>query len=97
GTVNFVALSTNKTITPGSSNFYNMTFNGGNGNWSFTSNTVTALNNFTIATGTVTLASATTTVGGNWETFGGFFQANNGVVLFNSSASGKTIHVATSS
>jgi len=96
GTVTFLATSTGKTIAPGISSFYNMTFNGANGNWSFTSPTTTALNNFTIATGTVTLPTGTTTVGGSWDTFGGSFQHNNSTVLFSATASGKTIHVATS-
>lgn len=99
GTVSFIATSTGKVVTPGISSFYNLTFNGGNGNWSFTSNTATTTNNFTIATGTVTLPTGTTTVGGNWDTWtliGSSFQHNNGVVVFNSTASGKTIHVSTS-
>lgn len=96
GTVNFIATTTGRTITPGGSSFYNLTFNGINGNWSFTTSMTTSTNNFTIATGTVTLPVGTTTVGGNWDTFGGAFQHNNSAVLFNATAAGKTIHVATS-
>jgi len=98
GTVTFLSTTTGKTITPGISSFYNLTFNGGNGVWSFTSPTTTALNNFTIATGTVNLPNnGTTTVGGSWNSFGGFFSQDNDVVLFNSTASGNTIRLATSS
>ncbi len=90
GTVTFTATTSGKTITPGSSNFYNVVFNGGGGNWSIVG-PVTAGNDFTITTGTVTLpANSTTTVTGNFANSGAF-QHNNGVLFFNSSASGKTI------
>jgi hypothetical protein len=80
GTVSFIATTTGKIIAPGSSSFYNLTFNGVNGNWAFSSSAVTVSNNFTIATGTVSLPTATTTVAGNFANTGGTFMHNNGAV-----------------
>ena len=96
GTVTFSATDTGNTITPGSSSFYNMTFNGSGGNWAFTGSTVTVGNNLTISNGILTLPTATTTVTGNFEVTSGSFMHNNGVVLFNTSGS-KTITPSTSS
>jgi hypothetical protein len=80
GTVTFVATTTGRTIQPGASSFYNLTFNGVGGNWAFSSATLGVTNNFTIATGTVSLPTATTTVAGNFANTGGTFMHNNGVV-----------------
>lgn len=96
GTVIFSATSTGRTIAPGSSNFYNVTFNGSGGNWSFSGATVTAGNNFTITLGTVTLPTGTTTVTGNFDTNGGTFMHNNGVVLLDASGA-KTVRPGASS
>ncbi len=90
GTVTFSATSTGRTITPGASSFYNMTFSGAGGGWTIIG-PVTAGNDLTITTGTVTLpANATTTVTGSFANSGAF-QHNNGVLLMNSSVAGKTI------
>ena len=97
GTVNFTSTVTGKTIKPGISSFYNLTFNGVGGNWSFSTPTTTVANDFTITNGTVTLPTATTTVGGSFDSSAGTFTHNNGTVLFNSSASGKTINPGASS
>ena len=96
GTVTFVATTTGFTIAPGSSSFYNITFNSAPGNWSFSTSSVTATNNFTVTAGTVTLATGTTTVGGNFDGSGGTFIHNNGVLLMNGSGA-STIHVGTTS
>jgi hypothetical protein len=96
GTVTFSATDTGHTITPGSSSFYNLTFNGSGGNWAFSGGTVSANNDFTITNGTVTLASGTTTVAGSFQNSGGTFMHNNGVV--NLTASGaKSVQPASSS
>ncbi|MFZ2886416.1 MAG: hypothetical protein WA021_01205, partial [Minisyncoccia bacterium] len=94
GTVTFSATTSGKTITPGNSGFYNLTFNGSGGNWAFTSS-VSATNDFTITNGIVTLTSATTTVGGSF-TNAATFMHNNGVVLMNSSGA-KTLTASSSS
>ncbi len=96
GTVTFVATTTGKTITPGTSSFYNLTFNGAGGNWAFAGGTVTVGNNFTVATGTVTLPTGTTTVAGSFDASGGIFVHNNGAVLFTSGLS-QTINPGVSS
>jgi|GEM_PF-1049851 len=95
GTVTFIATTTGKVIAPGVSNFYNITFNGTGGNWSFSTSSVTATNNFLVTAGTVTLPTGTTTIGGNFDGSGGIFQHNNGTVLFNGSGT-DTIHQGTS-
>ena len=92
GTVNFVSTTTGRVLTPGSSSFYNLTFNGVGGAWSFAQNTLSVTNNFTVATGTVTLPTATTTIAGSFNTASGTFSHNNGVVRFTATAA-KTITV----
>jgi hypothetical protein len=82
------ATTTGKTITPQTSSFYNLTFNGTGGNWSFVGGAATTTNNFTISNGTVTLPTATTTVGGSFVNSGGTFMHNNGVVVLTSTATG---------
>ncbi len=96
GTVSFTATTTGKTITPGSSSFYNIVFNGTGGNWAFTG-PVTAGNDLTLTAGTVTLPSSTTTVTGSFTTSAGTFQHNNGVVLFNAASAGKSVTPGASS
>lgn len=96
GTVTFTATTTGKTITPGGSNFYNITFNGTGGNWAFSGTGVTAGNDFTISTGTVTMLSATTTIAGSFDASGGTFMHNNGVLLLTTSGT-KTVRPGASS
>lgn len=87
GTVNFTATSAGKVIQPGSSSFYDITFNGVGGGWSFATSTVSVGDNFTIATGTVTLAAGTTTVSGSFTNTGGAFAHNNGTVYLTTAGS----------
>lgn len=89
GTVAFIGTST-AVIANNTSNFYNLTFNGVGGAWSFTTPGITVQNDLTIATGTVTLPTATTTVGGSFLNTGGTFAHNNALVQFTTSGS-KTI------
>ncbi len=91
GTVSFIATTTNRIITTGSSAFYNLTFSGVGGSWSFTAPTLTVSNHLTIATGTVTLPTATTTVAGSFLNTGGVFAHNNGTVVMSSTAGGRSI------
>ena len=86
GTVTFAATTTGKTITAGASNFYNLTFNGVGGNWSFANSNITVNNNFTVATGTVTMPIGTTTVAGSFDSSGGAFIHNNGAVIMTATA-----------
>lgn len=97
-TITFTATTTGKTITTQNSSFYNVVFNGGGGNWAF-SGPATSTNNFTITRGTVTLPSGTLYVGGSFQNAGatgGVFMHNNGALILNATAAGKTIAVATS-
>ena len=90
GTVAFIATTTGHTITAGSNNFYNLTFNGVGGNWAFTDTNITALNDLTVSAGTLTLPTGTTTVAGNFNATGGVFMHNNGTVYLTASGA-KTI------
>ena len=95
GTVAFAATTSGKTVNNNSSGFYNLTFNGVGGSWSFLTNTISVNHNFTAATGTVTLPTATTTVGGSFDASTGYFAHNNGTIQFNGTGAGKTITLGT--
>lgn len=91
GTVFFGATTTGRIITAGGDNFYDMTFNGVGGSWSFTENTLGVTNDFGItAAGTVTLPTATTTIAGSFTNSGGTFVHNNGQLYF-TAVSAKTL------
>ncbi|MCD6011750.1 MAG: hypothetical protein K0Q79_1612 [Flavipsychrobacter sp.] len=93
GTVVFNATTTGKTLSgtmTGSNKFYNLTFNGTGGAWSFGSNSADIGNNFTITTGTVTAPSSTLQVAGNWSN-SGTFTNNSGTVTMNATSTGKTL------
>lgn len=97
-TITFTATTTGKTITPQSSSFYNIVFDGGGGNWAF-SGSATTTNNLSITRGTVTLPSGTLYVGGSFQNAGatgGVFMHNNGALILTATTTGKTIAVATS-
>ncbi|MCK4782035.1 DUF2341 domain-containing protein [Candidatus Parcubacteria bacterium] len=88
-TVQFTATTTGKTITTGGSDFYDLTFDGSGGGWTF-QDAATTTNDLTITTGAVTSTSGTLAIGGSWSN-AGTFTHNSGTVLFNATASGKTI------
>ena len=90
GTVTFVGTSS-ATINRGGSSFYNLTFSGAGGSWSFSTSTLTVSGNLTIATGTVTLPTGTTTIAGSFLNTGGTFAHNNGEVRMTSTSGGKSI------
>lgn len=85
GTVTFAATTTSVQITTGGDAFYDLTFSGVGGGWSFVENTLSIDHDLTIATGTVDLPTATTTLGGSFSSAGGTFAHNNGVIYFTSS------------
>ncbi len=85
GTVVMAATSGSRTITAGASNFFNLTFSGVGGSWSFTNSTLGINNNFSITGGTVTLPTATTTIAGSFLNTGGTFAHNNSVINFTGS------------
>ncbi len=96
GTVNFISTAVGKVINPGNSAFYDLTFNGVGGNWSFATTTITVSDNLTITAGTVTMPTGTTTVAGSFLNAGGTFAHNNGVVNLTTSGS-KSIQAGGSS
>ncbi|MDO8716294.1 MAG: hypothetical protein Q7J73_05750, partial [Dehalococcoidales bacterium] len=76
------------TVTPGSSTFYDLTFNGSGGSWSFGTNSATTTNNFTITLGTVT-APNNLYITGSYSN-SGTFTHNSGRIIFNATGA-KTI------
>jgi hypothetical protein len=91
GTLEMVSSQTGKTINPGNSALYNLTFNNSAGSWNFTSGNFAIDNNFTISAGSVTLPSGTLTIKGNFSN-SGTFTHNSGTVKFSATATGKTIN-----
>lgn len=71
-------------INDGGSIFYDLTFNGVGGSWSFTNSVLTVDGDLTIATGTATLPTGTTTIDGSFVNLGGSFAHNNGTLYFTS-------------
>ena len=94
GTVLFNSTAT-KILTAGGSSFRNIKFNGSGGAWSFADASVTVLGDVTVTTGTFTLPTGTLTVGGSW-TNSATVTPGTGTVLFNATATGKTINLGSS-
>lgn len=81
----FAATSLGQVIDTGTDDFYDASFTGVGGSWSFVESVITVSNNLTVATGTVTLPTATTTIGGSFNSAGGTFAHNNGLLEFSGS------------
>jgi len=76
----------------GSSKFYNLTFNGSGGAWSFASNPAVDIGNtLSISNGTLTSTSGNLSIGGNFTKIGGTFTHNSGTVIFNDNTKISTI------
>ncbi len=93
GEVLFAAGSSGKTITTAGDAFYDLSFTGVGGGYSFTEATLLVNNNVSIATGTVTMPTGTTTIAGSFNATGGTFAHNNGVLAF-TAGTAKTITFA---
>lgn len=90
-TVKMSSTSSGKTLAgtmTGGSAFYDLTFNGVSGAWTF-SNNATVSDNFTITNGSVTAPSALS-VGGKWHN-AGTFTHNSGTVTFTNTGASKDI------
>ncbi len=85
GTVFFIATTSGRIITAGGDAFYDLSFTGASGVYSFTESTLSINNDFIINSGTVTLPSATTTIAGSFSNAGTFVH-NNGQLYFTSGA-----------
>jgi len=81
----FNATATGKTITTDGDSFYNLTFNGSGGEWTFASGDHDVDNDFTITVGSVTSTSGTLYIGGSWSN-SGTFNHGSGTVTFDGSA-----------
>lgn len=93
GTILFTAAGA-RTIDTNAS-FNNLTFIG-SGSWSFVDASVTLLGDLTTSAGTLTLPTGTITIGGSIANTAALAH-NNGTVLLNATASGKTIDLGASS
>lgn len=92
GTVKMSATDSGNTLSgtmTGGSAFYNLTFDGVSGAWSFGSTSATISNNFTITNGTVTGSSGTLTINGNYSNSGTF--TNNSGTVTMSTATTQTL------
>jgi len=93
GTVKFNDTAGSKTLAgtmTGSSPFFNLTFDGVSGGWSFNNNSAEVDGNFTIDNGTVTVPSTTLTITGNYSN-SDTFTHNSGTVTFNAGDAGNTL------
>ncbi len=93
GEVLFAAGSSGKAITTAGDAFYDLSFTGIGGGYSFTEASLLVNNNVSVATGTVTMPTGTTTIAGSFNATGGTFAHNNGTLLF-TAATAKTITFA---
>ncbi|MBX2906592.1 MAG: Ig-like domain-containing protein [Taibaiella sp.] len=86
-TMNFTSTSAGNTLSgamTGGNAFYNLTFNGVGGAWTFGGNSAEVANTFTITNGTVTAPSTTLTVARNFaKAAAGGFVHNSGTVELN--------------
>jgi hypothetical protein len=82
-TATFNATTSGKEIIATSTPFYNITFNGSSGGWTFNDNASTT-NNFTITTGSVTAPSGELSISKDYSNSGSF-DHNSGTVLFDGS------------
>jgi hypothetical protein len=82
GTNTGLSLNGNLSASAFLSSFYNLTFNGVGGSWTFGANAADVNGNFTITNGTVTAPSTTLQVVGNWVN-NGTYNHNGGTVNLN--------------
>lgn len=97
GNVAFATTTPNIRINQGTSPFYDLTFSGVGGSWSWLNTNATATNNVSISSGTVTLPGGIFAVGGSFTNSGGTFAHNSGLVRMFATQPGKTITASTSS
>jgi len=90
-TVTFTATTTGKTIATADNPFYNLTFNGSGGGWTFSESNATTTNDFTITAGSVTSTSGILIIGGSYANADNFYH-NSGKVEFIATTTGKTIN-----
>lgn len=95
-TVTFTATTTAR-VNQGASSFYNLTFNGSGGSFSFVGANATVTNDMTITLGTSTFPTGTLAVSGSFLNTGGSFISGSGIVRFTGNTGGKSIQVSNSS
>ncbi len=86
----FTTTGSARSIATNNASLHTVTFDG-SGSWSIDQTSFTVLNNLVFADGDVTLPTGTTTVGASLTTTGGTFDANDGLLLFTSNATGRTV------
>ena len=90
GTLRFTS-PTIETISTNGSALFNVIVSGEGGSFAFTDTNLTASGTVRFLAGTSTLPTGVFTVGGSFETTGGTWNSNGGTVLFNSTATGRTV------
>lgn len=90
GEVIMAATTTNRTITAGGDAFFDLTFSGAGGSWSFSEAALSVNNDFRVSTGTVTMPTGTTTLAGSFNSVGGIF-AHNNATLYMTASGAETI------
>ena len=85
--VDFVATTAGQVINNTTGAFYDLTFSGVSGGWSFTQSNLDVNHDVSIATGTVTMPTGITTIGGSFVNTGGLFAHNNATIEFDGSGS----------
>lgn len=91
GTVRMTSTATGRSVTPLASPFYNLTFFGTGGGWSFGQTNATTSNSFTIGIGSVTLPSGLLYVAGDFVVDTGTLNANGGLVHLNTTMGQKLL------
>ncbi len=86
----FTSDATGRIIDLQGSTLHSMDFTGA-GAWLVDDETLTVATNISIATGAVTFPNATTTIGGDLAVSDGSFDANGGLVLFESASGSRTV------
>ncbi len=90
GTTTFTTSASARTIDVNSQTLHNVAFTG-TGSWSITDPVFTADGDVLISSGALTLPNATSTFASSFQNTGGSFIANNGLLLFTATTSGKSI------
>ena len=95
GTIYFTSTASGKSVRGNGSNFYNLTFNGTGGGWTFMDTNATSSQNVIIANGSVTAPTGALAVGASFLN-SGTYTHSSGTLRLTSSATGRTLHTGNS-
>jgi len=97
GTVEFTATASGKSIRTGTSAFWNTTFSGTGGAWTYLDTNSTTSGTTTVTAGTLTLPSGVYAEGKSFDVRSGSVSANGGTLKMISTSTGQTIRLSGSS